>query len=427
MASPAHVIRSLNVLFHFADSPSNESPALQRSRRTKDKPSPIAEEEESDSSSAKEDDVEMPEQNRTTPQKKPNRRKRKDRSPFEKADSKESAEEDESVGEYRAQSWRERNRNSPCEKLEGKTKNEGKRREKSKTPKQPGSAKNKVPDDRKGRNDEDDGIGPSEKIDKELQDEKSVDTSDSDGAKKRRNEPKYQQGRHFVKDEDEDLMTIEMFDEDGGHLLTEDSNSPMDYNQDTNHNIDNKSTDVDVKMDDGDNNNMKEISELTNTDEIIGMERVVDILQQAAAINAEKERNLESMAGVKNDSKSPSCFVTPEKDRERRRKRKERKRRKRAPSCNVDASESENSLMSPAKSNKDQNNSLDKEKFDFVSDLGECFVFYLFRYLFQTVLNVYQQLKTKRQLSICKACFKHTKFFVFLKFFVILFEKCLSN
>ncbi len=117
-------------------------------RRARDKhnQSPIPEEEQSDSSSAKEDDVEIPEQNRTPQQKKPNRRKRKDRSPFEKTDSKESAEDDESVSEYRTQAWRER-KNSPIGKIESKAKSLEKRREKTKGARgRPSNARSKLPE-----------------------------------------------------------------------------------------------------------------------------------------------------------------------------------------------------------------------------------------------------------------------------------------
>eukprot|EP00794_Sanderia_malayensis_P020215 gene20215-22191_t len=376
------------------DSPSSESAATSlRSRRMRDKPNPIPEEEnesDSSSSSAKEDDVEMPEQNRVSPQKKSNRRKRKDRSPFEKADSKDSGEEDESFNEYPTQSWRERNKPSFADKADSKI---AKRREKSKNAKQrPAGVKTKLSDETskdQQLNAEDDDTRPltdglvEQKPGSDLefqQTEKLLGILDNDvvGVRKRRSEQKYQ---------DEAVMKgEESAEEQHGNLVitTEESNSPMaDYNEESRIDADMKSSEnEDVKLvssstttTDGDNNNRKDEcvkSELADAEEIIGMERVVDILQQAAAINAEKERNVALKNQRSNVKSSPVIFATPEKEREKRKKRKERRRRRRATSCTFhDASESENSMQSPIKSNKTRHQSLDREKFDFVSDLGK--------------------------------------------------------
>ena len=131
------------------------------------------------------------------------------------------------------------------------------------------------------------------------------------------------------------------------------------------------------------NNNINECP-IPDDNGLACMEHVVDILQQAAAIEAENQRKLNqgmpSPAHGKSEAvsemRSPSGgHVTPD----RRKKRKERKRRRRAPSCSVaEASESENGcLQSPFRAKRERNHStvvLEKEKFDFVSDLGKLFL-----------------------------------------------------
>ncbi len=192
------------------------------------------------------------------------------------------------------------------------------------------------------------------------------------GAKRRKGERKGQAGKHAKGKSNKSDALIKKDDNPAEELSTAGSNPPDEYEREGKDCKDKQPTNNDrVKGESENNDDQQSLStELaSNAEEIIGMERVVDILQQAAAINAEKERNLETIMSMGSDVKSsPSSHASTG---ERKKKRKERKRRKRTVSCTFpDVSESDNGQQSPVKLNRPQSSPFGKEKFDFVSDLG---------------------------------------------------------
>ena len=407
------------------DSPASDSSAPGRPKRGRERPnqSPAHEEEESESSSAKEDDVESQERDRTPPQKKATRRKRKERSPYAKQDSKDSAEDESSLSEYPIERWGDDTKGAFGNKggTRGKTPDKKKEKPKSNRGRPPSqrvkhaeeSIHTAIPEyDRQSSamailsdcalmkkeaillsNEEDleEGVSPREE-DMEIDEEMIEQGKSTQRSLKRKNETKISHekkvmkiegglsiGKSKQKTEKGDSINVQKI-EKGDSINVSPGKLMMKGHYEEQH-IDNiNDGSVQSNKVNNENNNINECP-IPDDNGLACMEHVVDILQQAAAIDAENQRKLNrgmpSPAHGKSEPvsemRSPSGgHVTPD----RRKKRKERKRRRRAPSCSVaEASESENGcLQSPFRAKRERNHStvvLEKEKFDFVSDLGK--------------------------------------------------------
>ena len=197
---------------------------------------------------------------------------------------------------------------------------------------------------------------------------------------KRRNDGKVLKDRRSVKIETEgDRAATKSLKEIAVSEKVEQSKN--DKKTSDKENVDETNDNIDEKKLKVENNNIND-SEMDNSNGLTCMEHVVDILQRAAAIDAEKQRKMKEVnsSPVRNKHDQRSEMISPSvshstPERDRRKKRRERKRRRRATSCSVaDASESENSQQSPFRRGKDKHHStseFEKEKFDFVSDLGK--------------------------------------------------------
>eukprot|EP00795_Rhopilema_esculentum_P002773 gene2773-996_t len=394
----------------ISESPASDVTGSGRPRRGREKQSQSPErEEESESSSAKEDDVDVQDKGRTPPQRKTTRRRRNERSPFGKQESKDSAEDEESVSEYSIDLWSDERNDGRNSKGDNKRKAvDSKKKDRPKSGKgKAASAKsiafeNDLKDLSKNverqssameiltdcalmKNDRQ-LLQNSEGGDEIMKDE-SIKTEEgfeeeekNRRGSKRRNDGKVLKDRRPVKIETEgdgvatkslkEIAVSEKVEQSKNEKKTSDKEN-MD---ETNDNIDDKKLKVE-------NNNIDD-SEMDNSNGLTCMEHVVDILQRAAAIDAEKQRKMKEVnsSPIRNKHDQRSEMVSPSvslstPERDRRKKRRERKRRRRAASCSVaDASESENNQQSPFRRGKDKRHStseFEKEKFDFVSDLGK--------------------------------------------------------
>ena len=332
-----------------------------RSRKGREKQthSPGREEDESESSSAKEDDVDLLERGRrSTPQRKASRRKRNEKSPYNRQDGKDSAEDEESTSDY---AWSDRKdlasiRGDSRSKLVGEAKR--KKGAKGKTVK----SKN-VNEDESSEHLErqtsameiltDCALQKEAEDLKPKQEEVEFENSAREvGLSKRKVEEKGL--KRTVKNEVEKNLLNEFEDENIVEEKSESESVPMIK-------VEKKNDSLDIKKIKTENNNLNE-TVLGNENEIACMEHVVNILQQAAAIDAEKHR------------KSEEIPLSPSHKERRKRKRERKKRRRHTSSCIPEASESENSAQSPFRKGKDRTHStveFDKEKFDFVSDLSK--------------------------------------------------------
>ena len=396
------------------DSPASDTSAPGRPKRGRERPnqSPAHEEEESESSSAKEDDVESQERDRTPPQKKATRRKRKERSPYAKQDSKDSAEDESSLSEYPIERWGDDTKGAFGDKMGARGKTPDKKKEKPRSSRgRPASQRIKnaeesihaaIPEyDRQSsamailsdcalmkkeaillsnEEDLDEGVSPREE-DMEIDDVIIEQGKSAQRRHKRKNETKISHEEKVLKIEGGTSISKGKQKIEKGDSMNESPDKVVvkgNFEEKHNDNIDDSNIQSNkMKIE---NKNLNECP-IPNDNGLACMEHVVDILQQAAAIEAENQRKLNegipSPAHAKSEPvsemRSPSGgHATPD----RRKKRKERKRRRRAPSCSVaEASESENGcLQSPYRAKRERNHStvvLEKEKFYFVSDLGK--------------------------------------------------------
>lgn len=405
------------VCFLLLDSPASDTSAPGRPKRGRERPnqSPVHEEEESESSSAKEDDVELQERDRTPPQKRATRRKRKERSPYAKQESKDSAEDESSLSEFPIERWGDDTKGGAFgDKEAARGKTPDKKKEKLRSNRgRPASQRIKhveesihevIPEyDRQSSamailsdcalmkkegtilfsNEEDleEGMSPREE-DMQIDDVIIEQGKSAPRSHKRKSENKISHEKKVMKIEGELSIGKSKQKIEKGESMDESPDKLMMEGRFEEQHIDEISNiDIQTNKMKNENNNVNECP-MPDDNGLACMEHVVDILQQAAAIEAENQRKLSqgmsSLAHGKtepvSEMRSPSGgHATPDKDR--RKKRKERKRRRRAPSCSVaEASESENGcLQSPVRAKRERNHStvvLEKEKFDFVSDLG---------------------------------------------------------
>ena len=159
---------------------------------------------------------------------------------------------------------------------------------------------------------------------------------------------------------------------------------------DTNESSSSKSSEL--KSESYNNSPSRPISETTrtsNTDrvtdsvfqapELVSLASVVNILERSNSRNAkdiEEALNEENLIKQKSVTRGGFSFLSPEKEREkkkRRREKRDKRRRKRSISGSVveNASESENSLQSPPRSERCKSPSFEPPTIDFVSDLGK--------------------------------------------------------
>jgi len=331
-----------------------------RSRKLREKQthSPGHEEDESESSSAKEDDVDSLERGRrSTPQRKATRRKRNEKSPYNRQEGKDSAEDEESTSDY---TWSDRKdlasiRGDSRSKLVGETKRKKGAKGKAVKSKNLNEDENREHLERQTSAME---ILTDCALQKEAEDlnpkqeEVEFDSSVGEvGLSKRKVEEKSL--KRTVKNEVEKNL-LKKFEDETIIERSESESASMIKAEKNNDSLD-------IKRIKTENNNLNE-TVLGSESEIACMEHVVNILQQAAAIDAEKHRKCEEIA------------LSPSHKEGRKRKRERKRRRRHTSSCIPEASESENSTQSPFRKGKDRNHStveFDKEKFDFVSDLNE--------------------------------------------------------
>ena len=344
-----------------------------RKGREKQNQSPIQEEEESESSSAKEDDVDSVERgSRSTPQRKATRRKRNEKNTYNKQESKDSAEDEESTSEY---AWTDDKKDHTGFKGENKGKLgvEGKRKKGNKG--RVGRPKNSTE-----HANENNKNYERQSSAMEILTDCALKTEAEFGSKLETND---------LKVNDEEMEIDGSMGEENTRYnkrkslkrqVKNESGSSKDFVDEIHDERSEKENivmsgadeNVEMKKIKTENNNINE-SSIGNENEIACMEHVVNILQQAAAIDAEKQRKSKENTSSPSHGRSDSAMKNH--DKERRKRKRERKRRRRQPSCSVaEASESENSMQSPFRKGRDRSHSaveFDKEKFDFVSDLSK--------------------------------------------------------
>ena len=357
-----------------------------RKGREKEIQSPCREEEESESSSAKEDDVDSLERgSKSTPQRKTTRRRRNEKSPYSKEENKDFPEDDESTSEY---AWIEDKkehasiRGESRSKLAGESKRKKGSKGKTVRPKILNENENSENLERQtsameiltdcALKKEAEFGGKMERDDLKIKEESmEIDNNMREDAlrnSKRRSEDK--SFKRLVKSESEKNL-LNTAEDQNIIERSENENIPIIESGKMENNFDLKK----VKTE---NNNISE-SGLGSESELACMEHVVNILQQAAAIDAEKQRKSKEFPSSPSHGRSEIVSGIKTQDKERRKRKRERKKRRRHPSCSIpEASESENSTQSPFRKGRERSYStveFDKEKFDFVSDLSKFFMF----------------------------------------------------
>lgn len=369
-----------------SESPGNND-VSGRSRKLREKPiqSPSRHEaEESESSSAKEDDVDSLERgSRSTPLRKAARRKRNEKSPYSKQDSKDSAGDEESISEYTWNDDKKEDGNGTGDNR-GKLMAENKRKRGNRgrvgRPKNPAESSNEM----RSENFERQTSAMEILTDCALKEEAdlAIKSENDDTTDTHKNE------EEKICNIGEDLSRINKRKSDGKgvtRLVKNESgkNLSKDFKEDINEKLEKENievagtNDVEIKKMKTENNNEEE-STISNENDLACMEHVVNILQQAAAIDAEKQRKSKEVTSPQPHGRQDVIGGTKTPDKERRKKKRERKRHRRPASCSVaDASESENSMQSPFRKGRNLTTvEFDKEKYDFVSDLSKLIYFY---------------------------------------------------
>ena len=387
-----------------------ESPAgsdvsgTSRSKRGREKQiqSPGRDEEESESSSAKEDDVDSLERGgRSTPQRKTTRRKRNEKSPYGKQDGKDSAEDDDPSSEY---IWNDDKRDNVGFRSESRGKLVGDSKRKK------GGKGRAVRPKILSENEDGENLerqtsameiltdcalkkeaelgGSIQNDDLKIKEEKGMDidsNSKEDGLRSSKRKIDEKSHKKQVKHETERNLLLVNFTDTEIIERSENENDSMIGVEEAENNVDIKK----VKMENIDVNE----TSLGSESELACMEHVVNILQQAAAIDAEKQRKSKEIISSPSHGRLDIGSGIKTHDKERRKKKRERKRRRRHPSYTIpDVSESENSTQSPFRKSRERNNStieFDKEKFDFVSDLSKLSSFLTFLSVFALFAHIY--------------------------------------